>query len=119
MQDNLRRITGNPSIELISMPGSLVLKAEADSQEEAQSLLQLLPTLNQAVIPFVTIRGGGRVESSNVPLLQGEDLQLTQKLQAVTGVRTVYACARFGQQPGDLRHGAGQKRNIRRSSVTG
>ena len=96
LQDNLRRITGNSSIELISMPGSLVLKAEADSQADAQRLLELLPTLNQAVIPFVTIRGGGRVESSNVPLLQGEDLQLTQKLQAVTGVRTVYAVRASG-----------------------
>lgn len=96
LQDNLRRITGNSSIELISMPGSLVLKAEADSQSDAQRLLELLPTLNQAVIPFVTIRGGGLVESSNIPLLQGEDLQLTQKLQAVTGVRTVYAVRASG-----------------------
>ncbi len=96
LQDNLRRITGNSSIELIAMPGSLVLKAEADSQANAQRLLELLPTLNQAVIPFVTIRGGGMIESSNVPLLQGEDLQLTQKLQAVTGVRTVYAVRASG-----------------------
>ena len=96
LQDNLRRITGNSSIELIAMPGSLVLKAEADSQEDAQSLLQLLPTLNQPVIPFVTIRGGGRMETSNIPVLQGEDLQLTQKLQAVTSVRTVYAVRASG-----------------------
>ncbi len=96
LQDNLRRITGNSSIELIAMPGSLVLKAEAESQEDAQSLLQLLPTLNQPVIPFVTIRGGGRMESSNIPVLQGEDLQLTQKLQAVTSVRTVYAVRASG-----------------------
>ena len=96
LQDNLRRITGNNSIELISMPGSLVLKAQSDSSEDAQRLLELLPTLNQPVIPFVTIRGGGVVESSNVPLLQGEDLQLTQKLQAVTGVRTVYAVRASG-----------------------
>ena len=96
LQDNLRRITGNSSIELIAMPGSLVLKAEAESQEDAQSLLQLLPTLNQPVIPFVTIRGGGRMESSNIPVLQGEDLQLTQKLQAVTNVRTVYAVRASG-----------------------
>ncbi len=96
LQDNLRRITGNSSIELIAMPGSLVLKAEAESQQDAQSLLQLLPTLNQPVIPFVTIRGGGRMESSNIPVLQGEDLQLTQKLQAVTSVRTVYAVRASG-----------------------
>ena len=96
LQDNLRRITGNSSIELIAMPGSLVLKAEANSQEDAQSLLQLLPTLNQPVIPFVTIRGGGRMETSNIPVLQGEDLQLTQKLQAVTSVRTVYAVRASG-----------------------
>ena len=96
LQENLRRITGNSSIELISMPGSLVLKAEADSQEDAQSLLQLLPTLNKPVIPFVTIKGGGRMESSNIPVLQGEDLQLTQKLQAVTSVRTVYAVRASG-----------------------
>ncbi len=96
LQDNLRRITGNSSIELISMPGSLVLKAEAASEDDAQSLLQLLPTLNQPVIPFVTIRGGGRMESSNIPVLQGEDLQLTQKLQAVTNVRTVYAVRTSG-----------------------
>ena len=96
LQDNLRRITGNPSIELIAMPGSLILKAQADSQEEAQQILQLLPSLNRAVLPFVTIRGGGTVETSSVPLLQGEDLQLTQKLQAVTGVRTVYAVRASG-----------------------
>ena len=96
LQENLRRITGNESIELISMPGSLVLKAESNSPAEAQRLLELLPTLNQPVIPFVTVRGGGVVESSNVPLLQGEDLQLTQKLQAVTGVRTVYAVRASG-----------------------
>ena len=96
LEDNLRRITGNPNIELIPMPGSLILKAEVDSQQSAEKLMELLPSLNQPVVPFITIRGGGMVESSNIPLLQGEDLQLTQKLQAVTGVRTVYAVRAAG-----------------------
>ena len=96
LQENLRRITGNDSIELVALPGSLVFKANVDSQDEAQNLMQLLPSLNQPILPFITIRGGGKIETSNIPLLQGEDLQLTQKLQAVTNVRTVYAVRASG-----------------------
>jgi len=95
LQDNLRRLTGNPSIELVSMPTGLALKASTDSAEEAEAILRILPSLNQAVVPFIVVHGLANSQSpyynSDVPLLQGEDRQLTDKLQAVTGVRTVYA----------------------------
>jgi len=95
LQDNLRRLTGNPSIELVSLPTGLALKASTDSTEEAEAILRILPSLNQAVVPFIVVHGLANSQSpyynSDVPLLQGEDRQLTDKLQAVTGVRTVYA----------------------------
>jgi Flp pilus assembly secretin CpaC len=93
LQDNLRRITGNQSIELVSLPTGLAFKAEVNSPEEAEALLRVLPSLNQQVIPFIVVRGQQDTPYYNatVPLLNGEDRQLTQKLQDVTGVRTVYA----------------------------
>jgi len=95
LQDNLRRLTGNPSIELVSLPTGLALKASTDSTEEAEAILRIIPSLNQAVVPFIVVHGLANSQSpyynSDVPLLQGEDRQLTDKLQAVTGVRTVYA----------------------------
>ncbi|RYG71770.1 type II and III secretion system protein, partial [bacterium] len=93
IQENLRRITGNQTIELLPLPTGLAFKAEVDSSEEAEALLRVLPTLNQQVIPFIVVRGQGSTDYYNatVPLLSGEDRQLTQKLQDVTGLRTVYA----------------------------
>jgi Flp pilus assembly secretin CpaC len=100
LQSNLRRITGNPSIELVPLPTGIAFKAEVESQDEAESLLRLLPSLNQQVIPFIVVRGQSasdeRYYNSTVPLLIGEDLQLTQKLQSVTGIRTVYAVRSSG-----------------------
>ena len=93
LQDTLRRITGNQSIELVALPTGLAFKAAVDSPEEAESLLRVLPTLNQQIIPFIVVRGQQvpGYYNATVPLLNGEDRQLTQKLQDVTGVRTVYA----------------------------
>jgi len=95
LQDNLRRLTGNPTIELVSLPTGLALKASTDSAEEAEAILRIIPSLNQAVLPFIVVHGLANSQSpyynSDVPLLQGEDRQLTDKLQSVTGVRTVYA----------------------------
>ncbi len=95
LQENLRRITGNTSIELVPLPTGLAFKAEVNSVEEAQALMRVLPSLNQQVIPFIVIRGQANTTSpfynSNVPLLQGEDRQLTQRLHDVTGINTVYA----------------------------
>ncbi len=95
LQENLRRITGNRSIELVSLPTGLAFKAEVNSADEAQSLLRVLPSLNQQVIPFIVIRGQNPASSpyynTTIPVLSGEDRQLTQKLQDVTGVNTVYA----------------------------
>ncbi len=100
LQNNLRRITGNKSIELVPLPTGIAFKAEVESQDEAESLLRLLPSLNQQVIPFIVVRGqtatDERYYNSTVPLLVGEDLQLTQKLQSVTGIRTVYAVRSSG-----------------------
>lgn len=95
LQQNLRRVTGNRSIELISLPTGLAFKAEVNSAEEAQSLLRVLPSLNQQVIPFIVIRGQNAGASpyynSTIPVLNGEDRQLTQKLHDVTGITSVYA----------------------------
>ncbi|MBW3636448.1 MAG: pilus assembly protein N-terminal domain-containing protein [Armatimonadetes bacterium] len=95
LQENLRRITGNTSIELVPLPTGLAFKAEVNSVEEAQALMRVLPTLNQQVIPFIVVRGQANASSpfynSNVPFLQGEDRQLTQRLHDVTGINTVYA----------------------------
>lgn len=95
LRDNLRRITGNDSIELVPLPNGIAFKAEVGSTGEAEALLRILPSLNQQVIPFIVVRGQSdsdeRYYNSTVPLLVGEDLQLTQKLQSVTGIRTVYA----------------------------
>ncbi len=95
LQENLRRVTGNSSIELVSLPSGLAFKAEVNSVDEAQALLRVLPSLNQQVIPFIVIRGQDPASSpyynSTVPLLNGEDRQLTQRLHDVTGINTVYA----------------------------
>jgi Flp pilus assembly secretin CpaC len=94
LQENLRRITNNQSIELVPLPTGLAFKAEVGSVEEAESLLRVLPTLDQQIIPFIVVRGQQSQEryyNATVPLLTGEDRQLTQKLHDVTGVRSVYA----------------------------
>jgi Flp pilus assembly secretin CpaC len=93
MQESLRRITGNQTIELVPLPTGLAFKAEVDTPEEAEALMRVLPTLNQQVIPFIVVRGQSSTSYYNatVPLLSGEDRQLTQKLHDVTGIRTVYA----------------------------
>lgn len=109
LQNKLRQITGNDSIELVSLPGTLAVKAEVDSSEDAEALLSLLPTLNTRVQPFITIRGGGgsvgpdgaptgqgsegqrtsKYYGSDRPILNGEDLEITRRLQEVTGIRSV------------------------------
>ncbi len=100
LQDSLRRLTGNSSIELISLPTGLALKAATNSTEEAEAILRILPSLNQPVVPFIVVHGLANSQSpyynSDVPLLQGEDRQLSDKLQSVTGVRTVYAVRASG-----------------------
>ena len=110
LQTKLRQITGNDSIELISLPGTLAVKASVDSPQDAEALLSLLPTLNTRVQPFITVRGqnsgevgpdgalvagaaGGlgasKYYGSDRPVLNGEDLEITRRLQEVTGIRTV------------------------------
>jgi Flp pilus assembly secretin CpaC len=93
LQEKLRRITGNDSIELLPLPTGLAFKAEVNSNDEAEALLRMLPSLNQQVIPFIVVRGQpeGGYYAATVPLLNGEDRQLTQKLHDVTGIRTAYA----------------------------
>jgi hypothetical protein len=108
LQSKLRQVTGNDSIELVSLPGGLAVKATVDSASDAEALLGLLPTLNTRVLPFIVVRGqgsgsvdasgaptGGVTETSGKyygadrPILEGEDLQLTRRLREVTGIRTV------------------------------
>lgn len=100
LQESLRRLTGNSSIELIALPTGLALKAATNSTEEAEAILRVLPSLNQPIVPFIVVHGLANSQSpyynSDVPLLQGEDRQLTDKLQSVTGVRTVYAVRASG-----------------------
>lgn len=95
LQTNLRRITGNDTLELIALPNSYVLKGEAESIEDAQRILHVIPSLNKEVTPYLVIRGVDNAQNpvygQTIPLLKGEDRQLTERLQAVTGLRTVYA----------------------------
>lgn len=95
MQDTLRRLTDNDSIELVPLPTGMALKASVGSIEEAQALFRLLPSFNQPITPFIVIRGTPEGQNpyfkTNIPILQGEDRQITQKLQSATGIDTVYA----------------------------
>ncbi|RYX84593.1 hypothetical protein EON83_09595 [bacterium] len=93
LQDSLRLLTGNQTIELVSLPGGLALKAQTDSPAEAEAILRVLPTINQPVLPFIVLRGQATPQNPyySSQVLQGEDRVLTERLQAVTGVTTVTA----------------------------
>lgn len=94
LQSDLRRLTGNAGLELVELPSGLAVRVDVDSEAEAEGVLRVLPSLGRPVTPFIRVRGleasGNPYYNSEVPFLQGEDLQLTQKLQSVTGIRTVY-----------------------------
>jgi Flp pilus assembly secretin CpaC len=96
LQETLRRVTDNQSIELIDAPGGgSILKASVASMEEADALMRLIP-LQQRVTPFIVVRGNGdtnvtpAIYSQVRPTLTGEDADMTERLQAVTNVRSVY-----------------------------
>lgn len=93
LQSNLRRLTGNATLELVSLPGGMALKAVAESPEEAEAILRVLPTLGQPVLPFIVLRGQSNTQNPyyQTQALQGEDRVLTERLQTVTGVTTVTA----------------------------
>ena len=93
LQDNLRRLTGNATLELVTLPGGLALKAETNSPEEAEAILRVLPTLGQPVLPFIVLRGQSNTQNPyyQSQALQGEDRVLTERLQQVTGVTSVTA----------------------------
>jgi Flp pilus assembly secretin CpaC len=117
LQAKLRQITSNDTIELISLPTGLAVKAEVGSEQDAESLLRLLPTLNTRVLPFIVVRGSnasgangsgtvgvpsaglgefsgeaaGRYYGADRPVLTGEDQEITRRMHEVTGVRSVYA----------------------------
>ncbi|BCM90425.1 type II secretion system protein D [Abditibacteriota bacterium] len=93
LQSNLRLLTGNSTIELVSLPGGLALKARAESPQEAEAILRVLPTINQPVLPFIVVSGMASPQNPyyTSQALQGEDRVLTERLQAVTGVTTVTA----------------------------
>ena len=91
LQDNLRRLTGNSTIELVALPAGLALKARADSAEDAEAILRILPSLGQPVLPFIVVPGRTSAQDPyyQTQALQGEDRILTERLRAVTGVTTV------------------------------
>lgn len=111
LQAKLRQITGNETIELVSLPTGVAVKAEVDSAADAETLLGLLPTLNQRVLPFIVVRGqngaavqNGSTPNGNVaesgegkyygaqrPVLTGEDQEITRRLHEVTAIRSVSA----------------------------
>ena len=104
LQAKLRQITGNDTVELVSLPTGLAAKATVTSREDAQALMGLLGSLNQRILPFIVVRdpnnananNGGSDETSKYygsdrPVLQGEDQRITDRLHEVTGVKTVYA----------------------------
>ena len=99
LQSSLRRITDNDTIEVIPAPdGTLILKGAVGSAAEYQALMNLIP-LRTRVTPFIVIRGANGERSfpqTSRPTLSPEDADTTEKLQAVTGIRTVYI-ARTGQ----------------------
>jgi len=92
LQAKLRNIFSNESIELVGLPGSTVLKASVGSISEAESILSLLPTLDRRIQPIIVIRGSadGSIYNSDVPVLYGEDYEMTRTLREVTGISTVY-----------------------------
>jgi hypothetical protein len=92
-QAQLRQLTGNNSIEFMTLPSGIALKAEVSSVEEANALLNLLPDLGQPVTPFIVIRGAGGAPPTyyDRPVLSGQDAEMTRRMQTVTGVKTVYA----------------------------
>jgi len=92
MQVKLRSLTNNDTIQVVPMPGSLIVKAEVNSPAEADMLMRLLPSLNQKVTPLIVIRGGAAQEvyTPSRPILNEEEERITQTLQGVTGLRNVY-----------------------------
>ncbi len=103
LQSKIRQITGNDSVELVSLPTGLAAKATVASREDAQALMGLLGSLNQRILPFIVVRdpnspdngvtGGesSKYYGTDRPVLQGEDQRITERLQEVTGVKTVSA----------------------------
>ena len=104
LQAKLRQITGNDTVELVSLPTGLAAKAIVTSREDAQALMGLLGSLNQRILPFIVVRDPNNANASNGdngetskyygadrPVLQGEDQRITDRLQEVTGVKSVYA----------------------------
>ena len=102
----LRQVTGNNSIELLPLNGTLVLKATVGSVAEADALLNFLPTLGPAVTPLIVIRGGAGTGQSIVtqPILNAEDAEITRRLQSVTGINSVYVIKVSGdvQKPSEF-----------------
>lgn len=97
LQSKLRLLTGNETIQLVPFPNSLVVKAEVGSAAEADTLMRLLPSLNQKVTPLIVIRGGttdGAAETTAYiperPVLNEDDERNTQLMQGVTGLRNIY-----------------------------
>lgn len=96
LENKLRQITGNESVQLVPLPNGMVLKAEVSSTDEASDLVRLLPSImqpNQKVIPFIRVRGASGTtgtDIASIPIMTPEDEQMSHQLQDVTGVRNVY-----------------------------
>jgi len=90
LQVRLRELTGNQTIKLTMLPSGLVVQGEVNSPEEAQALMRLLPPINSSITPLLVIRG----TQARIPMPTmntSEDRSITERMQDVTGVGTVYA----------------------------
>ncbi len=92
VQEQLRRLTGNETIQVMPFNNGLAVRAEVASNAEAEALFSLLPGLGRPVTPFVIVRGAETSAAPsyyNRPVLTGEDAEMTRLLQGITGVSTV------------------------------
>jgi Flp pilus assembly secretin CpaC len=95
LQNTLRRVTENQSIEVLPTADGVILKAIVGSTAEADAILRLVPS-KQRVTPFFVIRGANSAAPSSYydaprPSMSGEDAEITSRMQIVTGIRSVYA----------------------------
>ena len=93
LQIELRDLFNNETLEIKPIAGSTVLRGSVANEAEAEAILNFLPSLNQVMQPFLTIRGGDEVVRpylSETPVLFGEDYAMTRTLREVTKISTVY-----------------------------
>jgi len=93
LQMQLRDITGNSSIALLDWPTGPVMTGTVSSPEEAERVLSLVSGIGRRVTSFLRIPGAtgeGEVYTSQTPLLSPDDSVMSQRMQSVTQVPSVY-----------------------------